>query len=716
MPIILPLDKRKPKTRVLITLIYTVLTLGAITTVLPFMITVTASLSNPADYSRFSPVATPFFSRVDRFVHGLATYFKERPDDLAFQNRPAHWTTWTAVCRDRQGAVPFAAEYLRVEQNPGDLKHWRSIAADYADFALDYDIRDTFCNYDFRDLAGYLEDEYGQRAAESHPAQAPKWSASQRRDAALQSLNHEWGIPYRNLFDISLTDEINFPMHHVSWTYPRHAKTRAYIRFKDAYRRLVFAPGARARWERYLRRAGVQGAAPWPMTPDHKDLWPRFKAFAGQEYPFTQTYPYALKPQWLKYLDRGEVKRSLGLDENQAFTVADYNRLFGARYARLQDIPFPLPPQAPPALRTNWVEFVARYYPRRLIEIRDDPALVRAYRDTVRQAFKTAQNYNWLMKTEYASIDDIPLPARLPDDDTADLWITFVKQVPHDRLILHSAEAAYQAHLLTRYGSLERVNAEYGWALGTLEEATLPIAQAYTVAFFAHEWRLFLNDAFGNYGMVIDYLFIRGRAFVNTIILVCLTLLATLTVNPMAAYALSRFRLRWSEQILLFLMATMAFPAAVSAIPGFLLMRDLHLLNSFAALILPGLANGMSIFILKGFFDGIPRELYEAATIDGASEWQMFVRVTLPMTTPILAVNSLYAFIGAYGSWEWALLVCQKKEYWTISVWLYQWGMTMGHLPWIMMAAFVFASIPTAIVFISCQKVILRGIVIPSMK
>jgi multiple sugar transport system permease protein len=183
---------------------------------------------------------------------------------------------------------------------------------------------------------------------------------------------------------------------------------------------------------------------------------------------------------------------------------------------------------------------------------------------------------------------------------------------------------------------------------------------------------------------------------------------------PLAAYALSRFSLRWTEQILLFLMATMAFPAAVSAIPGFLLMRDLGLLNSFAALVLPGLANGMAIFILNGFFDGLPRELYEAATVDGAREWQIFLRVTPPLTTPILAVNSLGAFVAAYGNWEWALLVCQKKEYWTLAVWLYQINSRMD--PWVSMAGFVMASIPTTIVFITCQKVILRGIVIPSMK
>jgi len=184
----------------------------------------------------------------------------------------------------------------------------------------------------------------------------------------------------------------------------------------------------------------------------------------------------------------------------------------------------------------------------------------------------------------------------------------------------------------------------------------------------------------------------------------------------MAAYALSRLGLRQAEKILLFMLATMAFPAAVTAIPGFLLIRDLGLLNTFAALVLPTVASGMSIFILKGFFDGLPRELYEAAMIDGAKEWQVFLKITLPMTTPILAVNALNAFVMAYNSWEWALLVCQKQSNWTLAVWMYQMSQQLADQPWAVMAGFVMVSIPTAVVFIACQKIILRGIVLPSMK
>lgn len=202
----------------------------------------------------------------------------------------------------------------------------------------------------------------------------------------------------------------------------------------------------------------------------------------------------------------------------------------------------------------------------------------------------------------------------------------------------------------------------------------------------------------------------------NTIVLVVLSILVTLTVNPLAGYALSRFRLRASEKIVVFCLATMAFPAAVAAIPGFLLLRDLGLLNTFWALVLPGAANGMAIFLLKGFFDSLPKELYEAATIDGAPEWQVFWKISIPLVKPILAVNMLGAFISSYNGWEWALIVCQDPRMWTVSVWTYQFHQTLGAAPFVVMAAFILNSLPVLLVFLACQKIILRGIILPQMK
>ena len=193
-----------------------------------------------------------------------------------------------------------------------------------------------------------------------------------------------------------------------------------------------------------------------------------------------------------------------------------------------------------------------------------------------------------------------------------------------------------------------------------------------------------------------------------------LAVLFALLVNPLAAYAMSRYRMPSNYKILLFLMLTMAFPPMVTQIPVFLMLREFRLLNTFAALLLPGLANGYSIFLLKGFFDSLPRELYESAQIDGASEWTLFWSITMSLSTPILSVIALQAFVSAYANFMFALLICQDEQMWTLMVWLYQLQQRSGQ--GVMYASLIIAAIPTFFVFTFCQKVILRGIVVPAEK
>jgi len=325
---------------------------------------------------------------------------------------------------------------------------------------------------------------------------------------------------------------------------------------------------------------------------------------------------------------------------------------------------------------------------------------------------------NTLVDGHFDSWNQVKLSAKLNSSQEAEagLWMEFVGKLPYESRIFHSAEAEYQTFLLKKYGSLAAVNRAYGWNLSDIGQAELPVDSAYLVTFVENEQPIYVASLTRNYRFVFDYLFNRESAVANTVILILLSLVAVLTVNPLAAYALSRFQLRQTAAVILFLLATMAFPLAVSMIPGFLLMRDLHLLNTYAALILPGLANGFSIFLLKGFFDSLPAELYEAATLDGAREWHMFMRITRPLSMPILAVIALNCFMATYAAWEWALVVCQKPSMWTVSVWLYKFTVDKASQPWLVMASFAIASVPVFIVFMLCQNVILRGIVLPQMK
>lgn len=214
-----------------------------------------------------------------------------------------------------------------------------------------------------------------------------------------------------------------------------------------------------------------------------------------------------------------------------------------------------------------------------------------------------------------------------------------------------------------------------------------------------------------NFRYVLDYVAVNGRALWNTVAFCLLAILVQLTVNPVAAYALSRYPMRATAKILIFLLATMAFPAEVAMIPSFLLLKDLGLLNTFAALVLPTAASGYMIFLLKGFFDSLPREVFESGQIDGAREATLMTRIAFPLSKPVLGYLALLAFMGAYGAFLYAFLVAQDQRMWTLMVWIYQLQLTAPKS--VVMAALALAAVPTLAVFLVAQRVIMRGIVLP---
>ena len=204
------------------------------------------------------------------------------------------------------------------------------------------------------------------------------------------------------------------------------------------------------------------------------------------------------------------------------------------------------------------------------------------------------------------------------------------------------------------------------------------------------------------------------RYLFNSLLVTAAATAGTIVVSTMGGYAMSKLTIPGSSVLFTLVIIAMTFPGSVTTIPVYMLIRYLGLYNSYAALILPGLANGYSIFLLKGFFDSLPKELYESAMLDGAGEVRIFFQFTMSLSKPILAVTALGAFTGAYGNFMMALLVCQDRKMWTLMPWLYQLQMNSG--PGIVFASLLVAAIPTFLVFLCCQNVIMRGIVVPVEK
>lgn len=251
-----------------------------------------------------------------------------------------------------------------------------------------------------------------------------------------------------------------------------------------------------------------------------------------------------------------------------------------------------------------------------------------------------------------------------------------------------------------------------GSVLNASRNVELPIASTESYYVRTHQLALRYEFATRDYRYVYRYLILNGRSFWNTILYSFLLIFTTLFVNGIAAYALSRYPIRASAKILIFLLATMAFPTEVAMIPNFLLLKQLHLLNTFSALILPTAASGFMIFLLKGFFDSLPQEVFEAASIDGTPEWLMLVKIAFPLSKPVFGYFALITFFAAYGNFLYAFLVAQNHNMWTVMVFIYQLSeIAPKHT---MMAASVIAALPTMIVFLLAQRVIEQGIVLPS--
>ena len=250
------------------------------------------------------------------------------------------------------------------------------------------------------------------------------------------------------------------------------------------------------------------------------------------------------------------------------------------------------------------------------------------------------------------------------------------------------------------------------WSEFSHSESTMPLLSFGVAQVQGNSSEIRREFAGRNFSYVLDYILLNGRAVWNTIIFCFLSILVQLTVNPIAAYALSRYPVKQSGKILIFLLATMAFPAEVAMIPSFLLLKDLGLLNTFAALVLPGAASGYMIFLLKGFFDSLPQELFEAGSIDGARETTMMFRIAFPLSRPVLGYLALLAFMGAYGAFIYAFLITQDHRLWTLMVWVYQ-LQSSGAPKATVMAALTITAIPTLLVFLCAQRVIMRGIVLP---
>jgi len=208
-----------------------------------------------------------------------------------------------------------------------------------------------------------------------------------------------------------------------------------------------------------------------------------------------------------------------------------------------------------------------------------------------------------------------------------------------------------------------------------------------------------------------------SRFFLNSIFVSVTVVIGQTVVSAMAAYSLSRLRFKGSSTLFFLFVATMMFGSTVTQVPVYLLLQNLHWLDTYYALIVPGLSSAFSIFLLRQAFLGVSFELDEAARIDGASELAIFWRIILPLSKAALATAATFTFIGVWTDFFGPLLYTTSTSMRTLEVGLSIYHSAFGGTNWpLEMTASMIVMVPLLIVFLFGQRFFTKGISLGSIK
>lgn len=218
-----------------------------------------------------------------------------------------------------------------------------------------------------------------------------------------------------------------------------------------------------------------------------------------------------------------------------------------------------------------------------------------------------------------------------------------------------------------------------------------------------------------NYRNVIES-FPMLRFLFNSLLVAGLTTLGQIIFSSMAAYAFSRMQFKGRDSLFLLYLATMMVPAQVTMIPQFILIKQFNWLDSYQGLIIPTMFGVFGTFLMRQAMLSIPRELEEAAFMDGASHFKVFINVCLPLVKPTVATLGIFTFMASWNNFLWPLIVVNSKELATLPLGLSllegRWGTDWG----LMMSGVVISVVPILIVYLFAQKYFIQGMTMSGMK
>lgn len=207
-----------------------------------------------------------------------------------------------------------------------------------------------------------------------------------------------------------------------------------------------------------------------------------------------------------------------------------------------------------------------------------------------------------------------------------------------------------------------------------------------------------------------------ARSLLNSAIVTIAVTAGLVFTSSLAAFAFARLKFFGRDKIFLGYLATLMIPGIVTMVPTFLILRELRWINSYCALIIPPMFSAYGVFLMRQFFITLPRELEEAATIDGCSAFGIYWRIILPLSKPALAALAILTFMGTWRSFMWPLIVSHTKNMFTLPLALAQFQEMYGVHWTLLMAGSVIMIIPMLVVFIFGQRFFVEGVQLGAVK
>ena len=203
---------------------------------------------------------------------------------------------------------------------------------------------------------------------------------------------------------------------------------------------------------------------------------------------------------------------------------------------------------------------------------------------------------------------------------------------------------------------------------------------------------------------------------INSLIIAVIVTALTVIFSAMAAYALAKLKFKGSNAFFLYFLIGILVPGEATIVPLFITVNNMHLINTYAGMILPSIAGSMNLIIMVTFFRNLPDELLEAAKIDGAGEIRIFAQIALPLSKTIIATVCIFAFVGSWNNYLWPLLCAMSENLFTLPIGIPTFAGTYSVDYVQPMTACMVASLPMIIIYVIFERQIVAGITSGAVK